>query len=179
MTRTWILGVAAVLALGACTIERTPEEYIDRQLPSEAAQEAMRTELADRLRLTAAALQRANATAAVVALAPAADVVVLNSTEGRELRSTEEIVAMIAASTAGASVRVEEPEVRLDAESRVAWFRTVYHVTDAEGEERAVDFTGVFGRRQGEWRLVQGHLSRRPQPEAEAAEAAAESAGSG
>src|SRR5690606_35064488 len=66
------------------------------------------------------------------------------------------------------SVTIGDLQVNVGPQNNVAWFRAAY---DLDGGAAELRFSGVFLRQEGEWRLVQGHVSPpiTPEPPPEAA----------
>jgi hypothetical protein len=158
--------VGAVLLLGSCKIQRTPLSYIDHQAIPEELLEASRSELEGRLRSTVPLMQEGAPRAIAGALRPARDVDFLDAEGGPDLRTPAQIGESLARLAAGREVEMRAPVIVVAPGNDVAWFRTAYELRGPEGGMEEVRFTGVWARRDGEWLLVQGHLSpfRAPAP---------------
>jgi Fe2+ transport system protein FeoA len=179
---TGALGALALL-LGACKVEQTPQALIDRRLPVQEERAAAAEELRDRLLAMGGALQRGDAAEALTALAPAPDAYVVSPQAALEVLGPEQIGAVLA-SLAGDPVAVEVRDVAVEMGplADVAWFRAGMAVQREGVAETMVRITGVYLRREGEWRLVQAHLSTpitppAPPPPSPSESAAAPAAG--
>lgn len=177
MRRFWFTAIPAAALLASCTIEETPQQYIDHLTTPAAEMEASQDEIMARLLSTGPALERRDRSAIVGALAPAADVFVLGVRSGEELTTGQAVAASLLSMVGDSDVTVGETVVSVGPGNNVAWFRTSYSLSGGEPGEVPVGFTGVFVRDGGEWRLVQGHLSQTinpsPPPQAPADTAAA------
>lgn len=148
---------AAALA-AACEVEPTPREYFDHQTPAAVERQASAEELQDRILAMAQALNRGNASAAMIALAPAPDAYVLTPGDTIALQGADQIGNAFVG--AGGPVTMRDVEVQVGPRQNVAWFRARMGVgggAEGEGEMR---LTGVYLRNEGAWQLVQAHLSR-------------------
>jgi hypothetical protein len=158
LPRFWPLAVLALLQ-GACTIEQTPQQYIDHLSPPGAELEASRDELTVRLLSTAPALERRDRSSIAGALAPETDVFVLGPRPGLELTTSRAVIDTLVALTAESEVEIGETVVTVSPGNDVAWFRAAYELSGGGAEDSVLLFTGVFVRAEGDWRLSQGHLS--------------------
>jgi hypothetical protein len=149
-----ILLAAGVL--GGCTIEQTPQEFIDHRDTSAIERANAEEELRDRLGSAVRALRRHDATGAAAALSPAAELFAFGPGEADAVHGPAELVSVLAAVAEGRVLAMEDLEIDIGARNQVAWFRTELR-DGAEGT--VVRFSGVFVRFEGEWRLLQGHLS--------------------
>ena len=153
--------VPLVLLQAACTIEETPQEYIDHLTTPAGELEASRDELTVRLLSTAPALERRDRSSLSGALSATPEVYVIGVREGEALQTPRELVDTLLSMTRGMEVDVSDALVTVAPGNEVAWFRLVYSLVGGAGTEpHSVHFTGVFVRSEGNWRLTQGHLSR-------------------
>lgn len=156
-------ALCAAVLVSACKIERTPPEFVDHRQPVTELRDAASEELQARLLALGQALARGDASEAALALVPAADAYVLTPQDS--LAGEEAVGALIGrlAAEGGEGARVEDVVVSVGPRANVAWFRGTVHLPRAEIP--ALRLTGVFLRAdEGEWRLVQAHLSS-PTPE--------------
>lgn len=160
LRRFYAPSLALILLLGACTIEQTPQEYIDRQQAPAREIEASRRELTDRLRLTSVSLQRGDRRGIVSALAPASGMEVIGLEPGQVIASGEELAQELALATSRGVITLDEPVIDVDSQNGVAWFRASFHLASGDSAGNRLYFSGVFVRQSGEWRLTQGHISR-------------------
>ncbi|MEX2571133.1 MAG: nuclear transport factor 2 family protein [Gemmatimonadota bacterium] len=161
MRRSWIPAALGALFLAACTIEQTPERYIDRETTPVGEIETSRQELTARLLSSAVAVRRGDRIGLVAALSPTTDAVVLLSGDGSEETALGrgEVVETIIRLASGAEVAMDDPLVTVAEPNNIAWFLARYRLLDDQDVESGLNFSGVFIRQDGEWRLVQGHLS--------------------
>jgi hypothetical protein len=165
------------LLLGACTIEPTPADYIDRVSSAQEGRDAA-GEVRDRILAMGQALSRGNAADALVALAPARDAYVVGPQAGLEVTGPEQI-GVVLQSLAAQPVPIQTRDVVVSVGPRgnVAWFRALM---DAEGpgDTATIRITGVYLLNEGAWQLVQAHLSTpvTVSPPTSPAEAAGDSA---
>jgi hypothetical protein len=172
LRRFWIVLLASALASAACKIEQTPPRYFDHLDTTADDVRASRQELEARLTAAGQALERGSSAGLLAALSPYAEVHVFSPAHAQELTVPSEIAAALIALTDEGVVASGEPVVEVDSRNGVAWFRTSYLLPPAgERPARTLRFSGVFLRRDGEWRLVQAHVSeplRAPLPPAPA-----------
>lgn len=146
------------LLLSGCKIERTPGPYIDRLDTPEEEVRASTEELVDRLLSTAPSLQRGNLDDVATALTPHAELNGIGPT-GEVMSGNAAFIRTLDELTAGNQVDMADLRVEVNAGNSVAWFRSVFILTDDEAATQRVPFTGVFVHDEGEWRLRQGNLS--------------------
>lgn len=154
-----LLGLSLVLA--ACRIEPTPEQYID---PIRATEDVSTTEAEIRSRLTEIAdvLRDGSLQALTATLSPHPDGVVIGF-DTQRLFTTEQLAALLQRQVGGEQWTIRDVSVIVDSGNRVAWFVSRFFPSDASVGDRVsagFDFSGVYLREAGEWRLIQGHLSR-------------------
>jgi hypothetical protein len=159
LPRFWLVAASVALAQGACTIEQTPQEYIDHLTTPGAALEASRDELTVRLLSTAPALERRDRSSLLGALAPETAVYVVGARPGEELTTPRAVVDTLVSIVGQSEVEIGEAVVSIAAGNDVAWFRVQYDMSGGDAEDSVLFFTGVFVRAEGDWRLAQGHLS--------------------
>jgi hypothetical protein len=148
------------LSLAACRIQATPEEYIDRQQTPAGEAEASQAELRSRLSSMAQGLQRRSSIEVAAALAPHPDVFLFGVDSTRAVAQGSSVNAVLAEIAAANGTSPGPLAVTVDAENRVAWFHQELHDRTAPGPAGTFRFSGVFVRHDGEWRLIEGHLSR-------------------
>jgi hypothetical protein len=154
LRRFWSVAFTAAL-LGGCKIEQTPSEFIDHRDTSLSEQQAAEEELRARLLSAGNALRREDADQAMDSLSPAGELFVYGLTGSGE--GPGELRAILSNVAEGRALVMEDLDVVIGPRNQVAWFRTELH----GGPERTVvRFSGVFMRLEGEWRLLQGHLSQ-------------------
>jgi len=176
---------AALLALAACKVAPTPQEYLDPRDPAAVELREAEEELALRVGAFREALARGNRADAVAALVPApeAHVMGVDFNEGRPRFGPEGIAEALRDLRLPTGAVARTPDLRVETGARegaLGWFAThleVLPVVGAGGEPQWLRVSGVFVRREGEWRLLQLHLSRAEMPAPVRADsAAAESA---
>ena len=158
---SWItLGL--LLATSGCRVERTPPQYFDHQTTIEAEREAAAAELRDRLLAMGQALDRGNATEALIALSPAVDAYVVGPDSGAVVMGSEKIAAALTGlleAPTPVSAEVRDVEVGISARANVGWFRAVLALPGHTPGNQPLRVTGVYVRDAGLWKLVQAHLS--------------------
>jgi hypothetical protein len=161
---------AALVALSACRVERTPDEYLNPRNPAQVESRDEENELAARVAAFSEALARGGQADAVAALGPTpeAHVIGIGFNDGRPRFGPLGLAAALADLQLPADAVARTPDLRVEADGRgVAWFAThveVLPVVGAGAQPQRVRVSGVFNEREGEWRLVQVHLSRAELP---------------
>ena len=161
---------AALLALSACRVDRTPDEYLNPRNPAQVESRDEENELAARVGAFGEALSRGAQADAVAALGPTAEahVIGIGFNEGRPRFGPLGLAAALADLQLPRDAVARTPDLRVEADGRgVAWFAThveVFPVVGAVGQPQRLRVSGVFNEREGEWRLVQIHLSRGEMP---------------
>lgn len=150
------------LLLAACKVEETPRQYIDRRDPAATDREAIGEELRTRLPALAQALNRNDADGALAVLAPAPDLYVIGPQTDREPGGADGVLALLqeVAQYELADVAVQEVHTSVGPRGNVAWFAATFALSglpDTVGT--TLRLSGVYVRRDGEWRLVQAHMS--------------------
>jgi hypothetical protein len=159
---------ATLLALAACSVERTPQEYLDPRDPAVVERQESEEELAARVGAFREALARGNRELAVQALVPSADAHVMGVqfNDGRPRFGPQGIAEALATLRLPSGAVARTPDLRVQAATReggLGWFAThleLLPVVGAGGEPQWLRVSGVFLRREGEWRLLQLHLSK-------------------
>jgi hypothetical protein len=177
--------VAALLALAACSVERTPQEYLDPRDPAVVERQESEEELAARVGAFREALARGNRELAVQALVPAADAHVMGVqfNDGRPRFGARGIAEALATLRLPSGAVARTPDLRVQAATReggLGWFAThleLLPVVGAGGEPQWLRVSGVFLRREGEWRLLQLHLSKAEIPAPATADSASAATG--
>lgn len=156
-------GVTLVLLLAAagCRVERTPAKYFDHQNTIEAEREAAAAELRDRLLAMGQALDRGNATEALIALSPAPDVYLIGPEAGMVVRGSDRLEAALGnlLESQELSAEVRDVEVGVAPRANVAWFRAELLLPGRTPDGEPLRMTGVYLRDAGIWKLVQAHIS--------------------
>lgn len=150
------------LGLAACSIEPTPREYIDRQLPAAEVRAQAEAMVRERIALLVQALRARDPEAARAALTPADDVMVIGPGDGDRFSGPAQIEAILErAATAGAAdVGLRDVRVRVTPRANVAWFAAWLEVRRPDDETPAtLRVSGVFVEREGSWELAQAHVS--------------------
>lgn len=165
MTRLTTAALCASLLASACKVERTPPELIDHQDPIAVARDDAAEELQDRLLATGQALNRGDFAEALQALAPTGDAYLLPAGRETVLTGEEEIAGGLGElATLEGPVRLSDVHVTVGPRANVAWFRARLEHAGADGGS-PLRVTGVYLRGdEGEWRLVQAHLSAATAP---------------
>lgn len=162
---------AALLALSACRVERTPDEYLNPRNPAQVESRDEENELAARVGAFSEALARGGQADAVAALGPTAEahVIGIGLNDGRPRFGPLGLAAALADLQLPRDAVARTPDLRVEADGRgVAWFATHVEVLPvvAGGQAQRLRVSGVFNQREGDWRLVQVHLSRAEVPPA-------------
>lgn len=162
---------AALLALAACRVDRTPDEYLNPRNPAEVEQREAANEIASRVAAFAEALARGGQPDAVARLMPAPDAYVMGTgfNDGRPRFGALGLAAALRDLDLPTGAVARTPDLRVEADARegLAWFAThleVLPVVGAGGQPQRLRVSGVFTRREAEWRLVQIHLSTAQMP---------------
>jgi SnoaL-like domain len=159
---------AALLALAACKVDRTPQEYLDPRDPAAVERRESENEIAARVGAFREALGRGNRADAVAALVPAPDAVVMgvDFNEGRPRFGPLGLAAALEDLALPSGAIARTPDLRVEAGTReggLGWFSThleVLPVVGASSEPQWVRMSGVVSRHEGTWRLLQIHFSR-------------------
>lgn len=171
------MAAAALLALAACNIAPTPQEFLDPRDPAAVERLESEEDLAARVGAFREALARGDRQNAVQALAPVPDAHVMgvHFNDGRPRFGVGGIAEALAALELPAGAVARTPDLRVQAASReggLAWFAThleLLPVVGAGGEAQWLRVSGVFQRREANWRLLQFHISRAEAPPADSA----------
>lgn len=172
-------AAALGLALSACDfvkVERTPRTFYTQREPARVDPQEDARELRARLRNFADELSHGNTARALTALNPSDDVLVIGAMEGDGVARMGVRGLATAIDSAGVPVPsvARLPDLRVQVASRetTGWFSApIQFLTLATpAPPQWLRATGVFARQQGEWRLVEIHLSR---PSAAPADSAA------
>ncbi|HEX6373737.1 MAG TPA: nuclear transport factor 2 family protein [Longimicrobium sp.] len=163
---------AALLALSACRVERTPDEYLNPRNPAQVESRDAENEVASRVAAFSEALARGGQADAVAVLAPTAEahVIGIGPNDGRPRFGPLGLSAVIADLQLPRGAVARTPDLRVEADGRgLAWFAThveVLPVVGAGGQPQRLRVSGVLNQREGDWRLVQLHMSRAEVPAA-------------
>lgn len=158
---------AALLALSACRVDRTPDEYLNPRNPAQVEQREAANEIAARVGAFREALARGNQGDAASALGPTVDthVMGISFNDGRPGLGPQGVAAALRELELPRGAVARTPDLRVEADARegLAWFAThveLLPVVDVGGAPQRLRVSGVFSRREGDWRLAQLHLSR-------------------
>lgn len=158
---------AALLALSACRVDRTPDEYLNPRNPAQVEQREAAGEIAARVGAFREALARGDHGGAAAALGPAVDthVMGIGFNDGRPGLGPQGVAAALREMELPRGAVARTPDLRVEADARqgLAWFAThveLLPVVGAGGAPQRLRVSGVFSRREGDWRLAQLHLSR-------------------
>jgi len=161
LRRFWSTLLAAGTLLAGCKIEQTPVEFIDHRTPAPVEREAAAEQLRDRLLSIGPSIGRGDSGAIVAALAPAPEITGFVAGDPGIHVGAEMVLRELLALADPGPVSIDDVNVRVGPRLDVAWFRLLLR-----GEERTSGrFSGVFVRFEGEWRLMQFHLSRVVSPD--------------
>jgi hypothetical protein len=180
---------AALLALSACRVDRTPDEYLNPRNPAQVEQREAANEIAARVGAFREALARGNHADAAGALGPTAEthVMGIGFNDGRSGLGPQGLAAALQELELPRGAVARTPDLRVEADARegLAWFAThveLLPVVGVGGAPQRLRVSGVFSRREGDWRLAQLHLSRGqmpppppPAPDSAAADSATDS----
>lgn len=163
---------AALLALAACEIRPTPQEYLDPRDPAAVERREAEDELALRVGAFREALARGNHADAVAALAPVVETHVMgvDFNDGRPRFGPMGVAEALRDLRLPTGAVARTPDLRVESGTRegaLGWFAThleVLPVVGAGGAPHRLRVSGVFARREGEWRLLELHLSRAEMP---------------
>jgi hypothetical protein len=165
--RVLLSALSALLLLSACKVERTPRKYYTGREPAAVERQHAEEEIRARVSALGQALERGDETGALLALAPAPEVYAIGPEGGATVVGPEGVVEMVRELTreAPASAELQDLRVTLGPRARIGWFAAVVRVQPSDTAGAAEDFlrmSGVYLRSEGEWRLVQAHLSHPP-----------------
>ena len=169
MRRTPAAVAVLALALSACDlvkVERTPREFYTQRDPARVDPQEDTRELRARLRNFADELSHGNRGRALTALNPAEDVLVIGAMEGDGVARIGVRGLAAALDSAGVPVPTvaRTPDLRVQVASRetTGWFSAPIQFLTLTGgaPPQWLRVSGVFGKQQGEWKLVEIHLSR-------------------
>jgi hypothetical protein len=151
-----------LLLLSACKVERTPPEFYSHNAAAAIEQKAAEDELRSRVGAFREALSRGNPGAAVLALSPTPEAVVLGL-EDRPAPSVGAAGLAAAMAEMGPAARggFLTPDLAVDVNVRrnTGWFST-HLIPETPGAGAPLRMSGVFLLDKGEWKLVQAHFSR-------------------
>ena len=154
----WRNSWAVALVIGGCTIESTPQSYIDRVVTPVREVELSEEEIRARLLSISPAIQRGSAADIDAALQAHDRATVIGLIPEGE--ATAGSIAQDLGRLRGERApRFEGLVVEVGPSNTTAWFRGTL-VGDSPVDSTAeIAFSGVFVRQDGAWRLIQGHLS--------------------
>jgi ketosteroid isomerase-like protein len=155
--------LASVLgATVSCTIQPTPREYIDRELPASAVRQQTLEALEDQIARLIHALNAGDDLRARSALSPAPDAVVLGPAPEHYFSGATQIAALLDVIAARDELQLEltDLEVTLTPRGSVAWFHASLELSRPDAAEPLpLRTTGIYVEREGIWELRQAHLS--------------------
>jgi uncharacterized protein (TIGR02246 family) len=169
--------IAGNLLLVACTIEPTPEEYFDHRDPATRVSDEAVEEIRDRIQAAAQALNRGDAAEAYDILAPAGDIVFVGAGGADTREGPDRVAALLERIAVPRRTTVRETQITAGPRAAIVWFSGTLDTPGEGPEVRSLYLTGTYLLREGEWRLVQLHVSGEadplnPQPSYPAAEPA-------
>jgi ketosteroid isomerase-like protein len=165
-------AAAALLVLAACKVAPTPQQYLDPSDPAAVERSESEQDIVARVGAFREALARGDRANAVAALGPTADTYVMgvDFNGGRPRYGAQGIADALGDLRLPTGAVARTPDLRVHASTReggLAWFAThveVLPVVGAGGEPQWLRASGVFTRHEGDWRLLQLHLSRAELP---------------
>jgi hypothetical protein len=152
--------LVCLLTSTSCRIEQTPDHFIDNQLTAAEELTAAEDEIRRRLLAVGPAVQRGNVTALASALAPHTDVSIIGPEDGEVLATSTELLTSLTKLAGGEPLMARTMAVTVSPRMDVAWFQSELASAVEAADDTEIRFSGVFIREEGEWRLVQGHLSQ-------------------
>lgn len=160
-----ILLVAAVLALPACQVERTPPEFLQQRNPAEVDRQEAANEVRVRVGAFRQALQRGDRAGAAGALQASAlaHVIGPDAHGGIPRYGPAGLLSVLEEIEIPGGAVARTPDLRVETSVRqgIGWFATHVVLLPVQGgEPAAYRMTGVMTRDRGEWRLTQIHVSR-------------------
>lgn len=160
LSRLVTAALCAGLAVSACKVAPTPQEYIDHRQSIATLREGAEEELRVRLLAMGQALNRDDLAEATLALAPSGDAYLVAAGRSGMVTGETAMAGVLGAIASGERpVRLSDVRVTVGPRANVAWFHAVLDPEEAAGVP-SHRLTGVYVRGdQGEWRLVQAHLS--------------------
>lgn len=161
MYRSLAAVVCIALTLPACSVEPTPREYIDRQIPVTDVRHQAEDALRDRIAVLVQALRTGDEEAARTALSPAAGTFVIGPGEADRFTGDQQIYALLnlISEPGTTDIELKELEVDVSARATAGWFAAWLEVRRPEGGSIPLRLTGVYIDREGTWELAQAHLS--------------------
>jgi hypothetical protein len=153
-------SIAIVTLTSACKVERTPAEYFDHTERLETVREAAAEEIQDRLLAIGAAIGRGNATEAMIALAPQAEVRIVTPDPDVVLAGSDAVnAALRTLVTTPLQVEVRDVRVTVGPLGNYAWFEADMEAPGTGPGGTLLRMTGLYLRSEGTWSLVQAHVS--------------------
>jgi hypothetical protein len=158
-----LLVAVGVLAAAACTVEPTPREMIDRQIPAAETHAQLEAALRDQILRLMEALQSGDAEAAHGALTPAAGVTIIGPGEEQRLTGAAQANALVelASATRVGTLTLRDLQVNVTRRCTVGWFVAIldFQRTDTAAAAVPLRVTGLYVEREAVWELQQAHLS--------------------
>lgn len=161
MYRRLFVPALALVVTASCTVQPTPREYIDRQVPPADVQQTARDALTGRISRLVQALQAGDVDAARATLAPAEDVIVIGPGDEQRFSGVAQLDAILDLLAATGDATLELRDVRADVSPRgtTGWFEGWMELRHPELEPIPVRVTGVYVERDAAWELRQAHVS--------------------
>jgi hypothetical protein len=160
--RHLVVAAALVGLFASCTIQPTPQEYIDRQIPADAERRQAEQALYDRIQALVQALQAGDVETAQATLSPAADVTVIGPGEGDRFTGEAQITAildLVADADAG-TIELADLQVGVTRRATAGWFAAWLRLhRSGVSEPVPLRVTGVYVVREAVWELQQAHFS--------------------
>lgn len=164
MNRLLRAALAATFVLAACKIERTPDRLVDNRDPVAEERRAAENELSLRLRALDNAVSRGSTGQALAILAPVSETLVIGPAGGDVLSGEEGVATLLEELVAArpGPIQSRRTRVAVGPDADLAWFAAEYTLAPpdgVEGDTTEMRLSGVYLRHEGDWRLVQAHLS--------------------
>lgn len=162
MYRHLVVAAALVGLFASCTIQPTPEEYIDRQIPADAVRRQAEEALSQRIQALVQALQAGDVETAQATLSPAPEVAVIGPGEGDLFTGEAQIAAILdlLANTNAGTLELTELRVGVTRRATAGWFAAWLRLhRPGAAEPVPMRFTGVYVVREAVWELQQAHFS--------------------
>jgi hypothetical protein len=148
-----------VATASSCRIERTPDHFVDNQATPADELRAAEAELRGRILAVGTAIQRRNASDLASALGPHEDLSIIGPADGQVITTPAEVLTLLTELAGTDPLMARAVDVDVSPRMNVAWFQSDFGSGGAGEASSAFRFSGVFIREEGEWRLVQGHIS--------------------
>jgi hypothetical protein len=157
------LVVAALVGfVSSCTVQPTPQEYIDRQIPADAVRRQAEEALRDRILALVQALQDGDVETARTTLSPAPDVSLIGPGEADRFTGEAQITAILdlIAGTSASAIELDDLQVGVTQRATSGWFAAWLRLhRPGVADPVPLRVTGVYVVREAVWELQQVHFS--------------------